>query len=97
MPPLSRVGINDRMTVWRNGTVTADADAGNVCRGSIKWILAVGDINTAVNLNVVIITCYAQANNVQVLSAGGGQIVVINIQRPITVNGIAVPAAENSG
>ncbi len=49
-----------------------------------------GDINTAVNLNVVIITCYAQANNVQVLSAGGGQIVVINIQRAIKGNGIAV-------
>lgn len=56
-----------------------------------------GDINTAVNLNVVIITCYAQANNVQVLSAGGGQIVVINIQRAIKGNGIAVAADNNAG
>lgn len=56
-----------------------------------------GDINTAVNLNVVIITCYAQANNVQVLSAGGGQIVVINIQRAIKGNGIAVTADNNAG
>ncbi|CNT80271.1 Uncharacterised protein [Salmonella enterica subsp. enterica serovar Bovismorbificans] len=56
-----------------------------------------GDINTAVNLNVVIITCYAQANNVQVLSAGGGQIVVINIQRAIKGNGIAVTADDNAG
>ncbi len=55
-----------------------------------------GDINTAVNLNVVIITCYAQANNVQVLSAGGGQIVVINIQRAIKGNGIAVAADDNA-
>lgn len=56
-----------------------------------------GDINTAVNLNVVIITCYAQANNVQVLSAGGGQIVVINIQRAIKGNGIVVTADDNAG
>lgn len=56
-----------------------------------------GDINTAANLNVVIITCYAQANNVQVLSAGGGQIVVINIQRAIKGNGIAVTADDNAG
>ncbi len=56
-----------------------------------------GDINTAVNLNVVIITCYAQANNVQVLSAGGGQIVVINIQRAIKGNVIAVTADNNAG
>lgn len=56
-----------------------------------------GDINTAVNLNVVIITCYAQANNVRVLSAGGGQIVVINIQRAIKGNGIAVTADDNAG
>lgn len=56
-----------------------------------------GDINTAVNLNVVIITCYAQANNVQVLSAGGGQIVVINIQCAIKGNGIAVTADDNAG
>ncbi|WP_435799172.1 hypothetical protein [Salmonella enterica] len=55
-----------------------------------------GDINTAVNLNVVIITCYAQANNVRVLSAGGGQIVVINIQRAIKGNGIAVAADDNA-
>lgn len=56
-----------------------------------------GDINTAVNLNVVIITCYAQANNVQALPAGGGQIVVINIQRAIKGNGIAVTADDNAG
>lgn len=56
-----------------------------------------GDINTAVNLNVVIITCYAQANNVRVLSAGGRQIVVINIQRAIKGNGIAVTADDNAG
>lgn len=56
-----------------------------------------GDINTAVNLNVVIITCYAQANNVGYCPPVADRSLIINIQRAIKGNGIAVTADDNAG
>lgn len=85
------------MIVQCNGIVIVDVDVGNVCRGFIKWIFVVGDINIVVNFNVVIIICYVQVNNVQVLFVGGGQIVVINIQCVIKGNGIVVIVDDNVG